>query len=110
MFNMAVMGFRLGQRANGVSLLHGEVSREMFQGLWSSFDTSEVPISSITNGVHHPTWVHPELLELLESSSSGDTVIDGYDWAGPVRGRGRHHLVPQAADAAGSDQHGPALG
>ncbi len=82
MFNMAVMGFRLGQRANGVSLLHGEVSREMFQGLWSSFDTSEVPISSITNGVHHPTWVHPELLELLESSSSGETVIDGYDWAG----------------------------
>ena len=82
MFNMAVMGFRLGQRANGVSLLHGEVSREMFQGLWSSFDTSEVPIGSITNGVHHPTWVHPELLELLETSSHGDTVIDGYDWAG----------------------------
>ncbi len=82
MFNMAVMGFRLGQRANGVSLLHGEVSRGMFQGLWSAFDTSEVPITSITNGVHHPTWVHPELLELLESPSSGGTVIDGYDWNG----------------------------
>ena len=81
-FNMAVMGFRLGQRANGVSVLHGEVSREMFQGLWSEFDTSEVPIISITNGVHHPSWVHPELLELLESSSGGGTVIDGYDWAG----------------------------
>jgi starch phosphorylase len=82
MFNMAVMGFRLGQRANGVSLLHGEVSREMFHGLWSSFDTSEVPIGSITNGVHHQTWVHKDLLELLESSSSDDTVVDGYDWAG----------------------------
>ena len=82
MFNMAVMGFRLGQRANGVSLLHGEVSRGMFQGLWSSFDTSEVPISSITNGVHHLTWVHPELLELLESSKKADSVIDGYDWSG----------------------------
>jgi starch phosphorylase len=81
-FNMAVMGFRLGQRANGVSLLHGEVSREMFHGLWSSFDTSEVPIGSITNGVHHQTWVHKDLLELLESSGSGDTVVDGYDWAG----------------------------
>jgi starch phosphorylase len=81
-FNMAVMGFRLGQRANGVSLLHGEVSREMFHGLWSSFDTSEVPIGSITNGVHHQTWVHHELLDLLESSSNKDTVIDGYDWAG----------------------------
>ena len=79
---MAVMGFRLGQRANGVSVLHGEVSREMFQGLWRAFDTTEVPISSITNGVHHPTWVHRELLELLEApgGSSSDTVIDGYDW------------------------------
>ena len=75
MFNMAVMGFRLGQRANGVSVLHGEVSREMFHGLWSSFDTSEVPISSITNGVHHQTWVHRDLLDLLEASSSGDSVV-----------------------------------
>ena len=82
MFNMAVMGFRLGQRANGVSLLHGVVSREMFQGLWSAFDTTEVPITSITNGVHHPTWVHRDLLELLESPSGtgGPTVVDGYDW------------------------------
>jgi starch phosphorylase len=81
-FNMAVMGFRLGQRANGVSVLHGEVSREMFQGLWNPFDTSEVPITSITNGVHHLTWVHRDLLDLLEAptGSSSDTVIDGYDW------------------------------
>ncbi len=81
-FNMAVMGFRLGQRANGVSLLHGEVSREMFHGLWSSFDTAEVPITSITNGVHHQTWVHPELLALLESDKKSPSVIDGYDWDG----------------------------
>lgn len=80
-FNMAVMGFRLGQRANGVSQLHGEVSREMFHGLWPAFDTSEVPIGSITNGVHHRTWIHPELLELLESPvSDSESVIDGYDW------------------------------
>ncbi|WP_432557872.1 alpha-glucan family phosphorylase [Granulicoccus sp. GXG6511] len=81
-FNMAVMGFRLGQRANGVSQLHGEVSREMFHGLWPAFDTSEVPIGSITNGVHHRTWVHPELQELLESPvSDTESVIDGYDWS-----------------------------
>jgi len=80
-FNMAVMGFRLGQRANGVSKLHGAVSREMFQGLWPAFDTSEVPITSITNGVHHRTWIHPELLELLEARTGDeDSVIDGYDW------------------------------
>ncbi|MCW2754913.1 MAG: glycosyltransferase family 1 protein, partial [Marmoricola sp.] len=63
-FNMAVMGFRLSQRANGVSLLHGHVSRGMFNGLWSSFDEAEVPITSITNGVHAPTWVAREVFEL----------------------------------------------
>ena len=51
------MGFRLAQRANGVSQLHGHVSREMFPGLWPAFDEAEVPITSITNGVHAPTWV-----------------------------------------------------
>ena len=81
-FNMAVMGFRLGQRANGVSALHGEVSRQMFSGLWPDFDTTEVPITSVTNGVHHPTWVHKDLLALLEAptGSTADSVVDGYDW------------------------------
>ena len=64
LFNMAVMGLRLGQRANGVSLLHGQVSREMFSGLWPGFDAEEVPITSVTNGVHAPTWVAPEVLRL----------------------------------------------
>jgi glycogen phosphorylase len=64
MFNMAVMGLRLAQRANGVSALHGVVSREMFDGLWPGFDDDEVPISSITNGVHGPTWVDPTLIDL----------------------------------------------
>ncbi|MGX2994408.1 alpha-glucan family phosphorylase [Streptomyces sp. JNUCC 64] len=63
-FNMAVMGLRLSQRANGVSVLHGRVSREMFAGLWPGFDADEVPITSVTNGVHAPTWVAPEVLRL----------------------------------------------
>jgi starch phosphorylase len=63
-FNMAVMGLRLAQRANGVSTLHGRVSREMFAGLWPGFDPEEVPITSITNGVHAPTWVAPEVFRL----------------------------------------------
>jgi starch phosphorylase len=63
-FNMAVMGMRLAQRVNGVSLLHGQVSREMFAGLWPGFDTREVPIGSVTNGVHTSTWVAPEILSL----------------------------------------------
>ncbi|MEU8653746.1 glycosyltransferase family 1 protein [Streptomyces sp. NPDC048737] len=64
LFNMAVMGLRLAQRANGVSLLHGQVSREMFAGLWPGFDPEDVPITSVTNGVHAPTWVAPEVLRL----------------------------------------------
>jgi starch phosphorylase len=63
-FNMAHMGLRLAQRANGVSLLHGRVSREMFNELWPGFDASEVPIGSITNGVHAPTWAAPQWVEL----------------------------------------------
>ncbi|MER7106718.1 alpha-glucan family phosphorylase [Streptomyces sp. NPDC000229] len=64
LFNMAVMGLRLAQRANGVSTLHGAVSRGMFAGLWPGFDADEVPITSITNGVHAPTWVAPEVFRL----------------------------------------------
>ncbi|NGO70654.1 alpha-glucan family phosphorylase [Streptomyces boncukensis] len=61
LFNMAVMGLRLAQRANGVSTLHGAVSREMFAPLWPGFDAAEVPIGSVTNGVHAPTWTAPSL-------------------------------------------------
>ncbi|MGH3294838.1 MAG: alpha-glucan family phosphorylase, partial [Trebonia sp.] len=70
MFNMAVMGMRLAQRVNGVSVLHGQVSREMFAGLWPGFDTVEVPIGSITNGVHAPTWVAREVSDLGDSEGA----------------------------------------
>lgn len=62
-FNMAHLGLRLAQRANGVSKLHGEVSRQMFAPLWPGFDAAEVPIGSVTNGVHAPTWAAREWLE-----------------------------------------------
>jgi glycogen phosphorylase len=75
-FNMAVMGMRLAQRVNGVSVLHGEVSREMFTGLWPGFDTSEVPIGSITNGVHGATWVATEILRLAQNGHSAGAA----DW------------------------------
>ncbi|MGW0732769.1 alpha-glucan family phosphorylase [Streptomyces sp. NPDC002851] len=68
-FNMAVMGLRLAGRANGVSKLHGRVSREMFAGLWPGFDPEEVPITSVTNGVHAPTWVAPEVLRAMADPS-----------------------------------------
>jgi len=65
-FNMAVMGMRLAQRVNGVSKLHGQVSRAMFTGLWPGFDAAEVPIGSITNGVHGPSWVANEILQVAQ--------------------------------------------
>ncbi len=77
-FNMAVMGFRLSQRANGVSELHGEVSRGMFNGLWPAFDEAEVPITSITNGVHAPTWVAREVFELA-GKAGADTDSDAVE-------------------------------
>jgi starch phosphorylase len=74
-FNMAHMGLRLGQRANGVSQLHGHVSRGMFSYLWPGFDERDVPIGSITNGVHAPTWTARELVEMgTQTSSQGDPV------------------------------------
>jgi starch phosphorylase len=76
-FNMAVMGMRLAQRVNGVSLLHGAVSRTMFTGLWPGFDVAEVPITSVTNGVHAPTWVASEMVALAEDSAAGQDRAGG---------------------------------
>jgi len=74
-FNMAVMGLRLAARSNGVAKLHGAVSREMFQGLWPDLAVDEVPIGSITNGVHGRTWVSPRVDALLSR-------VVGEDWHG----------------------------
>ncbi len=81
-FNMAIMGLRLAQRANGVSKLHGVVSRGMFAGLWPSFDPADVPITSITNGVHAPTWVAREISALTYANAdTGDSenMFEGLD-------------------------------
>ncbi len=80
-FNMAHMGFRLGQRANGVAQLHGRVSRGMFNNLWSGFDADEVPITSITNGVHAPTWMAREILDLAERVAGVDALAAGEGWS-----------------------------
>ena len=77
-FNMAVMGLRLAQRANGVSLLHGHVSRGMFGGLWPGFDGDDVPITSVTNGVHAPTWVSREIRDL--SGGGADMINEAMGW------------------------------
>jgi starch phosphorylase len=80
MFNMAHMGLRLAQRANGVSLLHGRVSRHMFNGLWRGFDPDEVPIGSVTNGVHAPTWAAPQWLQLGRELAGSDSFSEPEVW------------------------------
>ena len=79
-FNMAHMGLRLGQRANGVSKLHGVVSRGMFSGLWPGFDTAEVPIGSITNGVHAPTWAAREWIDKARELVGDELVEEAKGW------------------------------
>ena len=64
-FNMAVMGLRLAGMSNAVSKLHGQTSRAMFQRLWPEVPVDDVPISSVTNGVHAYTWTSPEMHDLL---------------------------------------------
>ncbi|HWL02250.1 MAG TPA: alpha-glucan family phosphorylase [Microbacteriaceae bacterium] len=103
-FNMAVMGLRLAQRANGVSKLHGEVSRRMFGALWPGFDAEDVPITSITNGVHAGTWTDPLIVDLARAAF-GSTDTSTADWRSPaltdealwrVRGELRAELVGDA--------------
>jgi starch phosphorylase len=81
-FNMAHMGLRMAQRRNGVAKLHGIVSREMFSDLWPGFDADEVPISSVTNGVHAPTWVSREVFELAEREIGAGLVTEAQGWEG----------------------------
>ncbi|MGH9102568.1 MAG: alpha-glucan family phosphorylase, partial [Acidimicrobiales bacterium] len=77
-FNMAVMGLRLSGAANAVSKLHGQVSREMFAPLWPDLEPSEIPITSVTNGVHARTWTSPEMDDLLTRA-----VLPSWHEAGP---------------------------
>ncbi|MFE9324601.1 alpha-glucan family phosphorylase [Nocardia sp. NPDC052278] len=79
-FNMAHMGLRLAQRANGVSKLHGEVSRAMFAPLWSGFDATEVPIGSVTNGVHAPTWAAREWFDKAREHIGPELVEEARGW------------------------------
>ncbi len=60
-FSMAVLAFNLSDSFNGVSRLHGQVSQNLFSELWPDLPDEEVPISSITNGVHHRSWISHEM-------------------------------------------------
>ena len=82
-FNMTALVMRLSAHVNGVSREHGRVSREMWQHFWPGLPVDQVPIRSVTNGIHVPTWISPELHHLYSKSLSPvwtDTCDDPAMW------------------------------
>jgi starch phosphorylase len=65
-FCMTVLAIRLSNTTNGVSRLHGQVSRKMWKNIWPDLPDAELPITSITNGVHTRSWVSPDMIQLYD--------------------------------------------
>ena len=63
-FSMTILALRLSRHANGVSKLHGDVTRSLWKNVWAGVPVHEVPITSITNGIHTKTWMAPEFSAL----------------------------------------------
>ncbi len=66
LFSMTVLALKTANVSNGVSRLHGSVSRKMWHELWPELPAAEVPITSITNGVHTQSWLAPEVAQLYD--------------------------------------------
>lgn len=84
-FSMAVLALRLSDGCNGVSKLHGEVSRQMWHNLWPGVPEDEIPIKSITNGIHVRTWLSPDLSDLFDRYLGPeylDNPVDFSVWEG----------------------------
>lgn len=75
-FNMAYLAARMCARINGVSRLHGEVSRQLFQPLYPHWPEQEVPVTHITNGVHVPTWDSPHADKIWTDSCGKERWLD----------------------------------
>jgi len=65
-FCMTILALHMAAYSNGVSRLHGEVSREMWKGIWPEVPEDEVPIAHVTNGVHFQSWISREMKELYD--------------------------------------------
>lgn len=108
-FNMAHLGLRLAQYANGVAKLHGVVSRGMFAKLYPGVEAEEVPIGSVTNGVHIPSWTRPSMMPVIEAMNGGRDLATSNTWDHPdavgaeelwrIRGELRAELVKRARDS-----------
>lgn len=75
-FNMGVLALKLAGKRNGVSKLHGEVSRDIFGDVWPLVPKDEVPITHVTNGVHTLTWLEPKLRDLYTEYLGDNWVND----------------------------------
>jgi glycogen phosphorylase len=87
-FSMAVLAIRLADGVNGVSALHGDVSRKMWHNLWPQVPPDEVPITSITNGIHVRSWLAPDIIFVLDRYLSGKWQTDPTDqsvWEGVMQ-------------------------
>ncbi|HEX5139069.1 MAG TPA: alpha-glucan family phosphorylase [Planctomycetota bacterium] len=74
-FSMTVLALKLSGRANGVSRLHGDVSRRMLSNVWPGLHRAETPVYSITNGVHLGAWAGPEIDRFLRRHLSPDWAL-----------------------------------
>ncbi|MBI3894280.1 MAG: alpha-glucan family phosphorylase, partial [Candidatus Wallbacteria bacterium] len=85
LFTMTVLALKLSRHANGVSALHGHVSRKMWNRLWSDRRERDVPIGHVTNGVHVQSWLAPTMFRLYERYIGKDwhTALGSREaWAG----------------------------
>jgi starch phosphorylase len=84
LFNMTALAMRTAGSVNGVSQLHGEVTKQMWRSIWPDTPPAKLPVKSLTNGVHVPTWLSSEIARLL------DRYV-GAGWA-------EHHDDPAVCD------------
>lgn len=75
-FSMSVFALNTCQEANGVSWLHGEVSKKMFAGVWKGYAPEESHVGYVTNGVHMPTWAATEWKEFYADHLNPDLFMD----------------------------------
>ncbi len=78
-FNMTVFALRMARYRNAVSKRHGQVARKMWAGLWPEQKEQDVPIQSITNGVHLPSWIEPNRLQSLLTQYLGPAWLTDQD-------------------------------
>jgi len=78
-FSMSILALKTSQQINGVSWLHGEVTKKMFRGLWRGYFPEELPIGYVTNGVHYGTWTASEFRRLYEKEFGANLIDDVSD-------------------------------